>query len=54
MSCCGSRRGPVQTWTVTYPDGRTETKRSEAAAKLATSRVPGATYAKTPAPTTSA
>jgi hypothetical protein len=33
-------------WVVTYPNGVTETKQTEVAARLAAALVPGAKYAK--------
>lgn len=33
---------------VTYPDGRTETKSSAVAARIAAAKVPGATWAAVP------
>lgn len=44
--CGGGRK--ADTWTVTYPDGRTETKTSAVAARVAAGQVEGATYAKDP------
>jgi len=53
--CCGrtvvtnqaARRVATPTgWVVTYPDGKSETKTSEIAARLAAGRVTGATYAR--------
>lgn len=35
-------------WLVTYPDGRTETKTSATAARIAASKVTGATWAAIP------
>lgn len=53
--CCGnsvattygtSGAGEPTGWTVTYPNGATETKTTEVAARLAAALVPGAKYAK--------
>lgn len=51
--CCGNKiardYGPAgsseQTgWVVTYPDGKSESKNTEIAARMAAALVPGATY----------
>lgn len=46
MCACGG--GGRQEYVVTYPDGRTETKPSPSAARIAASQVAGATWAKRP------
>lgn len=43
-SCGGS--GQIS-YTVTYPDGRTETKPNATAARIAAAKVPGATFSRT-------
>lgn len=51
-NCRKNRAAKGATYTVTYPNGATETKSSEVAAKLAAGKVPGATWkASTPATT---
>lgn len=39
-------RTQQQQWKVTYPDGTTAIKNSEVAARIASSKVAGASYAK--------
>ena len=41
-----SAQAPAQQWRVSYPDGSTAQKASEAAAAIAAAKVPGASYAK--------
>lgn len=42
--CCGKARAGAAVWVVTYPDGHTENKPSSASARIAASKVPGATW----------
>jgi hypothetical protein len=47
MCSCRKKTAATATatkWVVSYPGGGTETKSSEMAAKLASGKVPGATY----------
>ena len=46
----GKARGATTKYQVTYPNGNSEVKTSQVAAKLAAGKVPGAKYA--PVPTT--
>jgi hypothetical protein len=43
MCSCG---GGKAKWVVTYPDGHTETKSSAVAARIAASKVSGATWSR--------
>jgi hypothetical protein len=43
-SCSKKRPAATTKYLVLYPDGRTETKTSEMAAKLSAGQVPGATW----------
>ncbi len=47
MCSCSKKKGASVTtkYVVTYPNGSTETKTSELAAKLAAGKMPGAKYA---------
>lgn len=47
MCSCSKKKGGagVTKYTVTYPNGNSETKTSELSAKLAAGKVPGAKYA---------
>lgn len=51
MCNCGGSRRNNQTWTITYPadSGKEpEVKTNAAAARIAASKVPGATWGETP------
>ncbi len=49
MCNCRKGKGAAARYIVTYPNGSTDSKTSEVAAKLAVGRVPGAKYEPAPA-----